>query len=102
MKIFQQEIILQAKTRGFHLITDEILRHIDISDIQVGTIHFLLKHTSASLSLNENCEREVRTDLENLMNDIADDKPYYTHTYEGDDDMLSLLKGHPINSYKAR
>jgi hypothetical protein len=36
------------------------------------------------------------------MNDIADDKPYYTHTYEGDDDMLSLLKGHPINSYKAR
>jgi secondary thiamine-phosphate synthase enzyme len=92
MKIFQQEITLQAKSRGFHLITDEILQHIDISNIQVGTIHLFLKHTSASLSINENCEREVRTDLENLMNEIADDKPYYTHTYEGEDDMPAHAK----------
>jgi secondary thiamine-phosphate synthase enzyme len=92
MKIFQKEITLQARQRGFHLITDEILQKIDISNIQIGTIHLFLQHTSASLSINENCEKEVRIDLENLMNEIADDKPYYTHTYEGDDDMPAHVK----------
>jgi secondary thiamine-phosphate synthase enzyme len=88
----QQEIRLKARNRGFHLITDEILRSIDISDISIGTAHIFLKHTSASLSINENCEREVREDLENLLNELADDKPYYTHTYEGDDDMPAHAK----------
>jgi secondary thiamine-phosphate synthase enzyme len=94
---FQKEISLKAKQRGFHLITDEVLSHIDISSIKAGTVHLFLKHTSASLSINENCEQEVRTDLENLMSEICDDKPYYTHIYEGDDDMpghaKSLLLG---------
>lgn len=92
MICLQQELKLQPKKRGFHLITDEILHHIDISTIKIGTIHIFLKHTSASLSINENCEREVREDLENLMNDIADDKPFYTHTYEGSDDMPAHAK----------
>jgi secondary thiamine-phosphate synthase enzyme len=92
MDIIQKEIQLTNKPRGFHLITDEILKHIDLSIFQIGTIHLFLKHTSASLSINENCEREVREDLENLMNELSDDKPYYTHTYEGDDDMPAHAK----------
>jgi secondary thiamine-phosphate synthase enzyme len=92
MHIEQYTITLKAKARGFHLITDEILSQIDISNIKIGTLHLFLQHTSASLSINENCEREVRTDLENLMNEIADDRPYYTHTYEGDDDMPGHIK----------
>jgi secondary thiamine-phosphate synthase enzyme len=92
MDIKQYTLTLQEKPRGFHLITDEILSQIDISNIKVGTLHLFLQHTSASLSINENCEREVRTDLENLLNEIADNKPYYTHTYEGDDDMPAHSK----------
>ena len=91
--IFQQtEITIRSKPRGFHLITDEILSSINISNINVGTLHIFLKHTSASLSINENCEREVREDLENLFNEICDDKAYYKHTYEGDDDMPAHAK----------
>lgn len=96
MKVIQKEITLSAKRRGFHLITDEILHQVDISDITVGTMHLFLKHTSASLSINENCEREVRTDLEKLMNELCDDKHYYTHTYEGSDDMPAHAKASMI------
>ena len=96
MQIIQKEIILKSKSRGFHLITDEILNHIDISKITIGTINLFLKHTSASLSINENCEREVREDMEKLFNDLCDDKPYYKHTYEGDDDMSAHAKSSMI------
>lgn len=92
MILRQQEIRLRARTKGFHLITEEILSSIDISDINIGTLHIFLKHTSASLSINENCEREVREDLEELMNELCDDKDYYKHTYEGDDDMPAHAK----------
>jgi len=92
MQIIQKEIILKTRPRGFHLITDEILEQLNISNIQIGTINLFLKHTSASLSINENCEREVRSDMENLFNELCDDKPYYEHTYEGDDDMPAHAK----------
>ncbi len=55
-------------------------------------LNIFLKHTSASLSINENCEREVRSDMEALFNELCDDKPYYKHTYEGDDDMPAHAK----------
>lgn len=92
MNMFQKEITLSTKPRGFHLITDEILNAIDISGINIGMLNIFLKHTSASLSINENVEPEVRSDLENLMNELCDDKPYYKHTYEGDDDMPAHAK----------
>jgi secondary thiamine-phosphate synthase enzyme len=92
MNIIQKEITLTPKKRGFHLVTNEILSAIDISNITLGTINIFLKHTSASLSINENCEMEVREDMENLFNEICDDRPYYTHTYEGDDDMPAHAK----------
>ncbi len=94
MKMLQHEFSLNAKQRGFHLITDEILQNLSqISSITRGTVNLFLKHTSASLSLNENCDPTVRTDMEKYFNDIADeDKPYFEHTYEGSDDMPAHLK----------
>lgn len=92
MNILQKEITIKSKKRGFHIITDEIVESLDISSINVGIINIFLKHTSASLCINENIEPEVRTDLENLYNDICDHKSYYKHTYEGDDDMPAHAK----------
>ncbi len=92
MIIRQQEIKIKAKNRGFHIITDTVINSIEFSDIKTGMMNIFLKHTSASLSINENCEKEVRNDMENLFNELCDDKHYYTHTYEGEDDMPSHAK----------
>ncbi len=92
MNIIQKEIIISPKKRGFHIITDEIVNSIDISTINAGMMNIFLKHTSASLSINENVEPEVRVDMENLFNELCDDKSYYKHTYEGDDDMPAHAK----------
>jgi len=93
MKIVQKSIILSPKRRGFHVIDQEIEDNLpEIKDINAGTLNILLKHTSASLALGENYEKEVRDDLENFFTELADDKPYYTHTYEGVDDMPSHVK----------
>lgn len=93
LQIFQKEFSLKAKSRGFHLITNEVLSNLDeIKNIQVGTLNLLLKHTSASLSLNENCDSSVRSDMENFVNDVVSNKSYFVHTYEGDDDMPAHIK----------
>lgn len=92
MQITQKTIHLSPKQRGFHLVTQEILSSLDISTIKLGTLNLFLQHTSASLCINENCEREVRSDLENLLNELCDDKPYYEHIYEGSDDMPAHAK----------
>ncbi len=95
MKVSQKSFHLPAKSRGFHLIDREIseaLRNV-LAEISTGTLHLFLKHTSASLALGENYEREVRDDLESFFTEIAsEDKPYYTHTYEGADDMPAHIK----------
>jgi len=86
MKIVQKSIVLSPKRRGFHVIDQEIQNSLpEIKDIKAGTVNIFLKHTSASLALGENYEKEVRDDLENFFTELADDKPYYTHTYEGAD-----------------
>lgn len=93
MQIFQKEFSLKAKSRGFHLVTNEVLSNLDeIKNIQIGTLNLLLKHTSASLSINENCDSSVRSDMENFVNDIVSNKSYFVHTYEGDDDMPAHIK----------
>jgi secondary thiamine-phosphate synthase enzyme len=91
----QKQITLKAKPRGFHLVTDEILRQLpDLEEIEIGLMNVFIKHTSASLTINENADPSVRHDFENFFNDIAaENKPYYTHTYEGSDDMPAHLKG---------
>ncbi|MCL1144571.1 secondary thiamine-phosphate synthase enzyme YjbQ [Shewanella marinintestina] len=93
--MWQQELItLKSKKRGFHLITEELELAIKgMKNIKVGMAHFLLQHTSASLSLNENADPSVRADFETYINRLAPERaPYYTHTYEGDDDMPAHLK----------
>ena len=92
MRLYQQSIRLPAKRRGFHIITDEIEKIVASSGIQTGLANIFLKHTSASLSINENADPSVREDFESFFSDIADDKPYYIHTYEGRDDMPAHLK----------
>lgn len=90
----QKQITLTPKTRGFHLIDNEILRQLpELNNIKVGLVHILIKHTSASISMNENADPSVRVDFESFINRLVPERaPYYTHTYEGDDDMPAHLK----------
>ncbi|WP_315709393.1 secondary thiamine-phosphate synthase enzyme YjbQ [Brenneria uluponensis] len=91
----QHEIRLKLKARGFHLITDEVLAQVgEIRQINIGLMHVFIKHTSASLTLNENADPTVRADFERFFNHLVpEDAPYYRHTYEGSDDMPAHLKG---------
>jgi len=90
----QKEFSLRAKNRGFHLITDEIMANLpDVSKINMGVIHVFIKHSSASLTINENADPTVRSDMEKHFNVIApENAPYYDHTYEGSDDMPAHIK----------
>ncbi len=94
MKFFQKEVQLQAFSRGFHLITTEVVSKIpEIKQINVGQLQVFIKHTSASLSINENADPTVRQDFESHMNVmVPEDAPYYVHTYEGPDDMPAHIK----------
>lgn len=93
MKIEQKEFNLKSKSRGFHLITNEILSNLkELSSFKVGTLNLFIKHTSASLTINENCDSSVRDDMERFVNDVISNKTYFEHTYEGDDDMPAHLK----------
>lgn len=88
----QKDIILKPRRRGFHLITDEILSYIpEIHQLKTGLVNLLLKHTSASLALNENADPDVRSDMEKFFTELADSKRYYDHTSEGTDDMPAQL-----------
>lgn len=93
-KVFQKEISLSEKRRGFHLVTDEILTKFpEIKSIQKGMFQLFIKHTSASLTINENADPTVRTDFESHMNVmVPENTPYYIHTYEGPDDMPAHIK----------
>jgi secondary thiamine-phosphate synthase enzyme len=90
----QKNLTLKAKSRGFHLITDELVRQLpELSHIQLGMAHFFLQHTSASLTINENADPSVRQDFESYFNRLApENAPYFTHTLEGADDMPAHLK----------
>ncbi len=99
MQIKQCEITLDAKPRGFHLVTDEIIRQIPfLSTAKLGTLELFIKHSSASLSINENADPSVRVDMESFFTDLCDDKSYYLHTYEGADDMPAHIKSSIIGS----
>ncbi len=94
MSWVQKEIVLSPKSRGFHLITQEILRQMpEIDAFKVGLAHIMIQHTSASLTINENADPTVRMDMETHFNVmVPEDAPYYRHTYEGLDDMTSHIK----------
>ena len=80
--------------RGFHLITREVLAAVPrIAEVEIGLLHLFIRHTSASLTLNENASRDVRSDFESHFNDaVPEDAPYWTHTLEGADDMPAHIK----------
>jgi secondary thiamine-phosphate synthase enzyme len=90
----QKEFTLSAKSRGFHLITDEIITALpDLKRIDCGLLHLFIQHTSASLTINENADPTVREDLERHFNIfVPEQAPYYRHDYEGDDDMPAHIK----------
>ena len=90
----QKEIILDAKKRGFHIVTNEIIDKLsEINEIKIGLLNLFIKHTSASLTINENADPSVRMDFESHFNHtVPEDQYYYQHTYEGSDDMPAHLK----------
>lgn len=94
MEIYQKEITLPAYNRGFHLITDIIVNQLsELRKIKVGMLQVFIKHTSASLTINENADPTVRTDFESHFNKmVPEDSPYFIHTYEGPDDMPAHIK----------
>ena len=94
MKFFQKEIRLSSRKRGFHLITDEVTREfLEINEIKAGQLQVFIKHTSASLTINENADPSVRVDFESHMNKmVPENAPYYIHTFEGPDDMPAHIK----------
>lgn len=96
----QKRITLTPKSRGFHLITDEVLRALpELAGLQTGLVHFLLQHTSASLSLNENADPSVRRDMESHFNRLAPEgAEYYEHLDEGADDMPAHIKSGLLGS----
>lgn len=91
----QKTITLKQRQRGFHLITSELLNQLpELQGYTVGLAHIFIKHTSASLTINENADSSVRDDFESFFSDVvSESKSYFTHTYEGSDDMPAHLKG---------
>ncbi|MCW8090784.1 secondary thiamine-phosphate synthase enzyme YjbQ [Alteromonas sp. ASW11-130] len=91
---YSSTLSLSPKSRGFHLVTDEITSALpQIQKIEMGLLHLFLQHTSASLCINENADPSVRRDLEQWFNrNVRENEPYYEHTCEGSDDMPAHIK----------
>ena len=100
MKIFQQTISLPEKSRGFHLITTDVIRALpQIGEIRTGLCQVFMQHTSASLTINENADPTVRMDFETFFNKtVQENDPGYVHDYEGADDMPAHLKASLLGS----
>lgn len=95
--MFQRDVTLAPRPRGFHLITRDLETSIpELNSLEVGLVHLLLRHTSASLTLNENASPDVRADFESWIDDVVPEHPDpygWTHTLEGPDDMPAHIKG---------
>ncbi len=98
--VIQNQIILPSFPRGFHIVTDEIVKEIpEIKDISAGLLHVFIQHTSASLTINEDADSTVRDDFESHFNQmVPENAPYYRHTFEGSDDMPAHLKSAILGS----
>jgi secondary thiamine-phosphate synthase enzyme len=99
MAWIQRTISLARRSRGFHLITDEVTRGLpELASVKAGLLHVFIQHTSASLTINENADADVRTDLEMALNKIAPENLPYVHTIEGPDDMPAHVKASLMGS----
>jgi secondary thiamine-phosphate synthase enzyme len=95
--ITQYSITLPSFPRGFHLITDEVKNQIKLPE--KGILNVFIKHTSAGLTINENADPTVRTDMESSFNHIVkENEPFYEHTFEGPDDMPAHIKSSMVGS----
>lgn len=94
MKLYQNEIKLPSYKRGYHIITEQVLSCLPkIKEINMGFLQVFIKHTSASLTINENVDPTVREDFESHINImVPENVPYYKHDYEGSDDMPAHIK----------
>lgn len=91
--ISQIEFELRPKHRGFHLVTSEVLSHLPQPLPEAGLLNLFVKHTSCALSINENADPDVRTDMEEIFNRmVRENEPYYEHVLEGADDMPAHAK----------
>ena len=101
MAWLQREIQLESYPRGFHLITSRIEHALpELEVVRTGLLHLFIKHTSASLTLNENADPTVRGDFERHMNVmVPENAPYYEHTMEGPDDMPAHIKASLMGSF---
>ncbi len=90
----QREMVFEARPRGFHLVTRDVLAALpELGSVEVGLLHLLIQHTSASLALNENASPDVRRDFESYFNHaVPEDARFWTHTLEGPDDMPAHIK----------
>jgi secondary thiamine-phosphate synthase enzyme len=95
----QRQAALAPRPRGCHLITREVLEAIsEIHGLRVGLLHVFIQHTSASLTINENADDDVRRDLESSLNNLAPEDFPYVHTLEGPDDMPAHVKASLMGS----
>ena len=103
MNFYQKEIKLKSRSRGFHLVTDEIVSQFpELKELKTGFLQVFIKHTSAGLTINENVDPTVREDFESHFNKmVPEDQPYYKHTLEGSDDMPAHLKS-SLNGFSVQ
>jgi len=96
----QKTISIGAKTRGFHLVTREVVEQLpELAAFTVGLAHLFIQHTSASLTINENADPDVRRDMEAHFNHfVPENQSYYAHTLEGSDDMPAHIKSSTLGS----
>ena len=96
----QKTITLSSKSRGFHIITPDVINQFPaIEKIKTGILHLFIKHTSASLTINEDADPTVRLDFESHFNKLVpENQSYYQHTIEGSDDMPAHLKASLLGS----
>lgn len=95
----QKKVDLPPVRRGFHLITEKVLAAIpELKSMKVGLLQVFIQHTSASLTINENADRDVRHDLEQVFSTIAPEDFPYVHTMEGPDDMPAHVKASLLGS----
>ncbi|HEY1601576.1 MAG TPA: secondary thiamine-phosphate synthase enzyme YjbQ [Pirellulales bacterium] len=99
MKWFQRTIRLAPLSRGFHLVTRQVVTALpEIAQLQIGLLHVFIQHTSASLSINENADPDVPRDLERVFDTLAPEDFPYDHTAEGPDDMPAHVKAALLGS----
>ena len=100
MTCIQKEITISSKPRGFHSITNEVVsQFLEIGELQNGICQIFIKHTSASLTINEDADPTVRLDFESHFNELVpENQSYYQHTFEGPDDMPAHLKASILGS----